>query len=149
PGFFDREGVYGEGADYGDNPVRFGFFCLAALGLLPTLVGGDADSGEGAILHAHDWHTALAPLYLRTAFAGSAVHDRTASVLSVHTAGYQGPSPREVLDGLGRPRSLYDWRWMEWYGRANLLKGGLAFTDMATTVSPTHAFELRTEAGGF
>src|SRR5690606_15131471 len=33
--------------------------------------------------------------------------------------------------------------------RANLLKGGLAFTDMATTVSPTHAFELRTAAGGF
>jgi len=38
---------------------------------------------------------------------------------------------------------------MEWYGRANILQGGLAFTDMATTVSPSHAFEVRTEAGGF
>jgi starch synthase len=38
---------------------------------------------------------------------------------------------------------------MEWYGRANILKAGLVFTDMAATVSPSHAFELRTASGGF
>jgi starch synthase len=38
---------------------------------------------------------------------------------------------------------------MEWYGRTNLLKGGLSFSDMVTTVSPTHAHELRTRTGGF
>ena len=36
-------------------------------------------------------------------------------------------------------------------GRLNprWLKGGLVFSDYATTVSPTHAHELRTPAGGF
>src|SRR6267143_2595936 len=38
---------------------------------------------------------------------------------------------------------------MEWYGRLNYLKGGLHFADMVTTVSPTHAFELLTDVGGF
>jgi starch synthase len=38
---------------------------------------------------------------------------------------------------------------MEWYGRLNLLKGGLVFCDAAVTVSPAHAAELRTAEGGF
>jgi starch synthase len=38
---------------------------------------------------------------------------------------------------------------MEWYGRLNFLKGGLLYADMVTTVSPTHAFELLTDVGGF
>ncbi len=38
---------------------------------------------------------------------------------------------------------------MEWYGRMNVLKGGLSYADLATTVSPTHAAELRTPDGGF
>jgi starch synthase len=144
PAFFEREGVYGEGGDYPDNHLRFAFFCLAALQVLPSLA-----PDRPLVVHAHDWHTALAPLYLRTTFAGSPVHDRAASVLSVHNAGYQGHFPARVLEELGIPSSFYDWRFMEWYGRANLLKGGLVFADMTTTVSPTHAFELRTEAGGF
>src|SRR2546429_4405249 len=46
---------------------------------------------------------------------------------------------------------IYLWSpdFMEWYGRLNYLKGGLTFADMVTTVSPTHAFELLTDVGGF
>jgi starch synthase len=47
------------------------------------------------------------------------------------------------------PSSLFNWRQLEWYGRLNMLKGGLVFADAVTTVSPTHAHELRTFAGGF
>jgi starch synthase len=50
---------------------------------------------------------------------------------------------------MGLPMDLYTMDFMEWYGRANILKAGLVCTDMATTVSPSHSFELRTEAGGF
>jgi starch synthase len=46
-------------------------------------------------------------------------------------------------------QDLYDWRHLEWYGRVNVLKGGLTFADIVTTVSPTHARELRTPLGGF
>jgi starch synthase len=50
---------------------------------------------------------------------------------------------------LGLPWELFNFTQLEWYGRVNLLKGGLAFADAATTVSPSHAHELRTPAGGF
>jgi len=40
-------------------------------------------------------------------------------------------------------------RQLEWYGKVNFLKGGLAFADFVTTVSPTQAEELRTAGGGF
>lgn len=143
PDFFDRTGIYGdEAGDYPDNARRFAFFCLSALTVL-------ADVAPGArVLHAHDWHTALAPVYLRTAFAGQP-YDFLATVLSVHNAGFQGHFPPETMTELGLPPELYDARHFEWYGRMNMLKGGLAFSDVAVTVSPTHAEELRTAEGGF
>jgi starch synthase len=71
------------------------------------------------------------------------------TVLSVHNAGFQGHYAPEAVPDVGLPWSAYHHRAFEWYGRANLLKGGLAFADAAVTVSPTHADELRTAAGGF
>jgi starch synthase len=142
--YFDRPGIYGEwGADYPDNARRFAFFCQAALTALPWLAPGPQ------VLHTHDWHTALAPVYLRSIYAHDPYYRRLAAVLSVHNAGFQGHFPFETLADLGLPAELYDWRKMEWYGRVNFLKGGLVFSDVVTTVSPTHAHELRTAAGGF
>ncbi|MCG8467037.1 MAG: glycogen synthase [Gemmatimonadetes bacterium] len=143
-GFFDRAGIYGEnGGDYDDNAIRFGFYCLAALQVLPEL------ADVPVVVHAHDWHTTLAPVFLRTKFSGWEPYDRMAAVTSVHNAGYQGNYDPEALDRLGLPRELFHWRWLEFHGQLNLLKGGLVFSDYATTVSPTHAHELRTKAGGF
>src|SRR5438093_2591930 len=144
PDFFDRAGIYGDsGADYPDNAQRFAFFCVAALTALPEI------APETRLLHAHDWHTALAPVYLRTVFAGQPFHDRLATVLSVHNAGFQGHFPPETVSQLGFPAELYNLDVFEWYGRMNMLKGGLAFSDVAVTVSPTHARELRTPEGSF
>ncbi len=144
PDFFDRAGIYGDnGADYADNARRFGFFCLAALTALPEI------APEAQLLHAHDWHTALAPVYLRRAFAGQPFYDRLAVVTSVHNAGFQGHFPPETLLGLGLAPELYHPGAFEWYGRMNMLKGGLAHSDVAVTVSPTHARELCTQEGGF
>ncbi|MEZ4417921.1 MAG: glycogen synthase [Gemmatimonadota bacterium] len=144
PHYFDRAGIYGEaGGDYPDNHRRFAFFAKAALQAIPTL-------GESRwVLHAHDWHTALAPVYLRTEFASRPEFDAIATVLSVHNAGYQGHFGPEILPDLGLPREMYHWAHMEWYGKVNWLKGGLVYSDFAATVSPTHAYELRTPQGGF
>jgi starch synthase len=145
PPAFDREGVYGEGGgDYGDNPFRFALFARAVLEALPTI----APSGH-VVLHPHDWHTALAPVYLRTVYAGQPYYDAVACVLSVHNAGYQGLFSPDILGDLGLPASVYRWDQMEYYGQLNWLKGGISFADWVTTVSPTHAHELRTPAGGF
>ncbi len=142
-GFFDRSGIYGEGADYPDNHRRFAFFSKAVLQTLPAISDGPL------LIHPHDWHTALAPIYLRTEFVGDPFYDAIATVLTVHNAGYQGHYGPEVLARLGLPAGLFRWDRLEWYGQVNLLKGGLMFADMVTTVSPTHAHELRTRTGGF
>ena len=149
--YFDRPHLYGPpGGDYGDNALRYATFCRAALAALPALAReAGAPDPAALVLHAHDWHTALAPVYLRTVLADDPWLDRVRTVLSVHNAGYQGHFGATVLPELGLPWELFNWRQMEWHGHANLLKGGLAFADMVTTVSPTHAHELRTFAGGF
>ncbi|MDQ3809974.1 MAG: glycogen synthase, partial [Chloroflexota bacterium] len=142
--YFSRPGLYGEnGSEYSDNSRRYACFALAALAALPQIATGPV------ILHAHDWHTALAPVYLRTRFAGDPSYRQVSSVLSVHNAGYQGHFAPETMPDVGLPWDLYNWRQLEWYDRVNFLKGGLAFADVVTTVSSTHAHELRTVAGGF
>jgi len=141
---YDRPGLYGEhGESYPDNHVRFAFFCAAVLHALPRISPGPT------LIHAHDWHAALAPVYLATEWAEDPYYGRLSTVLTVHNAGYQGHYGPDALAQLGLPGWLYDTEYMEWYGHLNLLKGGLAFSDMVTTVSPTHAHELRTRAGGF
>jgi starch synthase len=145
-GYFDRPQIYGDATgDYPDNHRRFAFFCLAALNALPRVARAPI------LLHAHDWHTALAPVYLRTYDDGAdrEPYRKTSSVLTVHNAGYQGHFPAEVMPDLGLPWDLYNHHQLEWYGRVNLLKGGMAFADAVTTVSPSHAHELRTAPGGF
>ena len=142
--YFNRPGIYGENAvDYPDNARRFAFFALAAVTALPRLVPG------AVLLHAHDWHTALALVYLRTLLKRSIQRLPVTGVLSVHNPGYQGHFPPESMPQIGLPWELYNWQQLEWYGKVNFLKGGLAFADCVTTVSPTQAEELRTPGGGF
>jgi len=143
PGYFDRGAIYGDGPDYPDNARRFALFSLAAVAALPQI------APDVQVLHAHDWHTALAPVYLRTQFRARPYFRDLATVVSVHNAGFQGHFPPETMADLGLPAELYDWRVFEWWGKMNVLKGGLAFADAAVTVSPTHARELCTAEGGF
>jgi starch synthase len=143
--YFDRPGLYGDDlGDYPDNARRYALFARAVLVALPRLT-----PQAPSILHAHDWQTALAAVYLKTEFAAHAYYEGIRAVLSVHNAGYQGHFPESTLAEIGLPYSLYNHRQLEWWGRVNVLKGGLVFSDLVITVSPTHAHELRTEKGGF
>ncbi len=142
--YFDRTRLYGDArGDYPDNHRRFAFFALAALEALPRLVTGPI------LLHVHDWHAALALVYLRTRYADRAPWSSIRAVLSVHNAGYQGHYRPDVMAELGLPWELFNWKQLEWYGKVNLLKGGLVFADAVVTVSANHACELRTPGGGF
>jgi starch synthase len=143
-GYFDRERLYGDArGDYPDNHLRYACFALAVLEALPRVSDGPL------VLHAHDWHAALALVYLRTRCAGLERYAGIRSVLSVHNAGYQGHYSPEVMEELGLPWELFDWQHLEWYGKVNLLKGGLVAADQVVTVSPNHVRELRTAGGGF
>ena len=144
PYYFDRPGLYGMGgADYEDNSRRYAFFARAAVAVLPRI------ADPPVLLHAHDWHTALATVYLRTMYAEDPWYAGVSTVLTVHNAGYQGKFSASTMPDLGLSWELFNMHQLEWHGWMNCLKGGLAFADAVTTVSPTHAYELRTPAGGF
>jgi len=141
PAMFARPGLYGEdGADYPDNHLRFAMFSRAAVEGIRQLVTGHV------LVHAHDWHAAFAPVFLRA--VGTPIED-TPVVMSVHNAGFQGHFSEAVMTDLGLPWELWNLHHFEWYGQFNALKGGMSFCDAVATVSPSHAAELRTAEGGF
>jgi starch synthase len=142
--YFNRDGIYGEGgADYPDNARRFALFSLAALVALPRIAPG------ANVVHAHDWHTALAIAALRATPTSTERGRPPLTVFSVHNAGFQGSFSPETIHDVGFDGELYDSRLFESNGRMNFLKSALTHCDLAVTVSPTHARELRTPEGGF
>ncbi|MEO8655180.1 MAG: glycogen synthase GlgA, partial [Ramlibacter sp.] len=92
------------------------------------------------VVHCHDWHTGLAPLYLRQmALPGS---PPAASVFTVHNLAYQGLFPYSLFPQLGLPDHLFGIDGIEFWGQVSFMKAGLQFADRITTVSPTYAREI-------
>ncbi len=142
--YFHRAGIYHdpEMEDYRDNARRFGFFARAALQLCRDM-GFKPD-----VVHAHDWQTALAPAYLKIWHWNDAFLGGAASVLTIHNIGHQGKYPASDYDYLGLHRENFTAARFEDFGAINMLKGGIAYADLVTTVSPTYAAETRTDIGG-
>jgi starch synthase len=127
------------GQDWPDNPQRF-----AALAQVAARLGQGALPGfRPEVVHAHDWQAGLAPAYLH--YAGG---PRPGTVMTVHNLAFQGQCPASLLAELGLPPEAYAMHGVEYYGSIGFLKAGLRFADRITTVSPTYAAEIRTEAGG-
>ena len=145
PEFFDREGLYQDkstGADYPDNHLRYAGFSLAALEFIKRL-GPPPD-----IIHCHDWQTSLVPVYLRRNYAPDRYFSATRCVLTIHNLAYQGEFSRAALRDISLSDSLFNIDALEFYGKVNLLKGGLMFADALTTVSPRYAEEIQTPEFG-
>lgn len=134
--YFSRDKIYG----CSDDAERFAFFSRSVLECLPVL-------GFPDILHIHDWHTSLVPLYLETLLAGKTEFSSLASVLTIHNLAFQGVVGLEMLSRIDLPVSSRDER-IEFYGKANLLKGAILTSDFITTVSETYAREIQTPALG-
>jgi starch synthase len=142
--YFGRPGIYhdAEMEDYSDNARRFGFFTRAALQLCRDM-GFKPD-----IVHAHDWQTALAPAYLKIWHWNDWFLGGAASVLTIHNIGHQGKYPGSDYDYLGLQRDNFTPEKFEDHGAVNMLKGGIVYADLVTTVSPTYSVETRTDIGG-
>jgi len=142
PELFDRESLYGTpSGEYPDNWERFGLFCRAVLEATKQL-------GVPDLFHAHDWQTALLPVYLRTLYYYDPVLRNRGAVLTVHNAGYQGRYPASTVDRLLFPWDLYTPERAEHFGQFNCLKAGIVYADKLTTVSPRYAEELQTPEFG-
>ncbi|HEY2255092.1 MAG TPA: glycogen synthase GlgA [Variovorax sp.] len=146
PGLYDRPGNPYEDANrqpYGDNHRRFALLGWAAARLAQGL---DA-TWQPELMHAHDWHAALAPAYL--AFAPPNGRARTTTVFTVHNLAYQGLFGAWNFAELGLPPAAFSVDGLEYYGQLSFMKGGLRYADRITTVSPTYAREIQTAEQGF
>ncbi len=137
--YFDRDGLYHDADfnDFADNPRRFAFLTRAALQLCKDI------SFVPDIVHAHDWQAALAAAYLKVWHWNDPVLGNAASVLTIHNIGYQGVYGIEHYDYIGLQWGNFTSDKLEDHGRINFLKGGIVYSDMANTVSPTYANETR------
>ncbi|MFQ5817063.1 MAG: glycogen synthase GlgA [Terriglobia bacterium] len=138
PPFFDRDELYTvRGRDYPDNAERFALFAKAVIELAKRLFTPD-------LFHCHDWQSALVPVLLRTQYAADPIVGSLPVVQTIHNLGYQGVFPPAVFDRVGLPWSLFHMEALEFYARANYLKGGIVFSDYLTTVSRKYAQEIQT-----
>jgi starch synthase len=146
--YFGRDGIYGTAfePDFIDNSRRFAFFCRAIFQLCRKI------DWYPDILHAHDWPSALAPVYLKFAervAGGAAGFKKTVSLLTIHNLGYQGIYSKNNFDytGLGWD-VFYNAGFEDWH-MLNMLKAGLYSADKLNTVSPNYAEETKVQAHGF
>ena len=143
PFYYDRPGnpyLNPEGHDWPDNHLRFGLFARIAAWL-----GSDQNflAWRPDVIHCNDWQTALVPAYLHFLPGGSAK-----SLVTIHNLAFQGLFDRTILQEIGLPEIAWSPDGLEFYGRLSFLKAGLRFADAITTVSPTYACEIQTEAEG-
>ncbi len=142
--FYERSQLYGTPrGDYFDNLERFAFFCGAVLPFCRAL------DFHPDVIHCHDWQSALVPVYLRHRWAGEDLLAGTKTVFTIHNLAYQGLFPKEKYPLLGLDWSLYSMDGLEYYGKINLLKGGIVSADAVTTVSPTYSVEIQTPEFGY
>ena len=138
PEFFDREPLYGTAdGDYADNSLRFGFFCRAVLEMIKRL------DFPPDIIHINDWQTSFIPALLRTELRHNPFYSSIATLLTIHNLGYQGTFPLDSLNKLGLDKSLGTERGMEYFGNISALKGGINYSDVINTVSPTYCEEIQ------
>lgn len=141
--YFDREFLYGtKDGEYADNCERFTFFCRA---VMEWLVRTDR---RYDVLHCNDWQTALIPAYVKTLYAGEEAVRSAGTVFTIHNLGYQGLFWNHDLPMTGLGWDLFTPQGLEFYGKLNLMKAGLVFSDVLTTVSPTYSREIQTPEYG-
>ncbi|MQT11625.1 glycogen synthase GlgA [Segnochrobactrum spirostomi] len=141
PELYERPGtsyVDAHGRDFEDNDVRFARLGLAAA----QIAGGVLPGWQPETVHAHDWPASFALAYTRWTQAP------VSTVLTVHNLAHQGIFPKERLGPLGVPDYAFAMEGVEFHDQISFLKAGLFYADRVTTVSPTYAREITTEALG-
>lgn len=133
--YFKRANAYGEF----DEAEQFAFFCRAVLESIRYMPEFKPD-----IIHCHDWHTALIPLYLKEFYAWDSRYFNIKTIFTIHNLKYQGIYSKEVLgDILGLNDAFFTSEKLEFHQAINFMKAGLVYANRITTVSPTYAKEIQ------
>lgn len=135
-----------------DLPIRFAFFSQVVATFL-TVSALQGVSYE--IVHCNDWHTALVPLllgesrktFLRYANNSSISEDTIQSksiktILTIHNPVYHGTVRATLVRMIALDRRQFHILNDGQEPKVNLLREGLEYADVITTVSPTFAKEI-------
>jgi len=133
PTAYDRPGVYDDphtGEGFSDSLFRCIVLNQAAR------IALHAGYLKADVVHCHDNHTGLLPVYLKD-------DGGPPTVFTVHNLAYQGlyGGAEFWLTGLN-PGRFYGHSAFEFYGDLSLMKTGLLHADRVTTVSPSYAAEI-------
>jgi starch synthase len=143
-GLYQFSATAGHERDYPDNCKRFVFLCRAVLESMPLF------DFWPDVLHCNDWQTGLAPVYLEEVYKH---HDNLAlrekyrqvhTLYTIHNIAYQGRFLAGDMNLTGLPWRLFNHHQLEFYDTLNFLKGGIVFSQLINTVSPTYAREIQT-----
>ncbi|MFY9302565.1 MAG: glycogen synthase [Atribacterales bacterium] len=129
--FFSRERMYG----YPDDLERFIFFSRAVFEYLVRWQEGNF------LVHAHDWQSALLCAYIVKYWPSYRTKPEKI-VFTIHNLAYQGIGRGDLFRLINLPGQFFTHEYLEFYGNLNLMKAGLIFSDVITTVSPTYAREI-------
>ncbi|MCZ7651064.1 MAG: glycogen synthase [Thermoanaerobaculia bacterium] len=141
PSLFHQDAIYASGWD---EHYRFGFLSVAALTCCQRM------GWAPEILHVHDWHAALTPLFARTLFGWDRLFAATRSVLTLHNLGHHGLFGGHTIGELGLDAHLALLPPEDVAAdRLSFLRNGILHADLLTTVSETYAREIQTPDGGF
>ncbi len=140
--FIDNEEFFSWGNPYTnlvDDIPKFCYFAKAALAALNYM------DWVPDIIHCHDWQAALVPVFQQAMFQGTPVGGAK-TVLTIHNLRFQGIYNNETLQyWTNLPDALFDYAvfQQDWVD-SNMLKAGLSYASMITTVSGTYAEEIKT-----
>ncbi|WP_297712006.1 glycogen synthase GlgA [Clostridium sp.] len=144
--FIDNEHYFGGNSPYGDTKFdieKFCFFSKAVLSILPTI------NFNPDIIHCHDWQTGVLPVYLNTIFRDNPFYDNIRTIMTIHNLKFQGIWDIETLKKItGFPDYVFRSTDMEYKRDANMLKGGLVYSNYITTVSNSYKDEIQSEYYG-
>ena len=140
--FINGDPIRASGSVYSSNnkldAEKYTFFSLAALEL-PRQINWTPN-----VIHANDWHTALAA-YGNLVKRWNEKTRRVSSLVTIHNLPFLGPNVRDILEEYGLPLAntdLPDW------ARVMPMPLGLWASDAMVAVSPTYADEILHEEFG-
>lgn len=140
PEYFHRGKIY---TDDEDEDERWILFCKAVIETLQRI------QWAPDVIHCNDWQTGLLPLYVKDNYNWDRMFDHTAFLYSIHNIGYQGRFPVATLKkGELRPDLYYPYGPLEYKNSVCMMKAGIIFSEIISTVSETYSREILTDAYG-
>jgi len=144
--FIENDYYFAGPAPYGEiyqDAEKFAFFSKAVLTILPII------DFFPDVIHCHDWQTGLIPVFLEAQYRQQELYHHIRTIFTIHNLKFQGRWYIDAIrDVTGLPAEYFTPDTLESYGQANLLKGGVVYSDFVTTVSETYAKEIQTIEGG-